>query len=508
MLSKLMDYAKLQTGSDLRGIAIEGGGKEVNLIPQVAKDIAYGFVKLLENKRNINCSKLKVAVGMDSRLSGPALKSAVIEELTYLGCIVYDCDMATTPAMFMTTVLENYKCDGSIMITASHLPYYYNGLKFFTREGGCENEDIKYILEQASKEEKYCSSSKGKVIKFNLINEYSKVLVNMIRSGVNLKEDYNEPLKGFKIIVDAGNGVGGFFAYKVLKELGADVEGSQFTDPDGNFPNHIPNPENKEAMESIRDAVLVHNADLGIIFDTDVDRAAIVSSNGIEINKNPLIALISSIILEEYPKSIIVTDSVTSTGLAEYITNLGGLHHRFKRGYRNVINEAKRLNNEGKESYLAIETSGHAALKENYFLDDGAYLIAKILVKMAKLSSEGKNLETLIKNLKVPQESNDLRLNIKTENFKEYGAEILKALENYVTELEGCNIVPNNYEGIRVDCDKGNGGGWFLLRLSMHEPVLSVYIETDSEGGTQIIIDKLMPFLEKYNKLDISTLLH
>ncbi|MHC1684419.1 MAG: phosphomannomutase/phosphoglucomutase [Clostridiaceae bacterium] len=506
MLLGLVKYDKLQNGSDIRGIAIETAEKEVNLIPKVAKFIAYGFVKLLENKRRVKGENLKVAVGMDSRLSGPELKSAVIEGLTDLGCSVYDCGMATTPAMFMTTVLDEYKCDGSIMITASHLPYYYNGLKFFTREGGCEKEDIKNILKVASEEKEYSVVTKGEVIKVNFIDQYSKLLVDTIRSGANSKDNYNEPLAGFKIIVDAGNGAGGFFAYKVLKALGADVEGSQFTDPDGTFPNHIPNPENKQAMESIRNAVLAHKADLGIIFDTDVDRAAIVDSTGMEINKNPLIALISSIILEEHPKSIIVTDSVTSTGLAEFIGRLGGVHHRFKRGYRNVINEAVRLNHEGKESHLAIETSGHAALKENYFLDDGAYLIAKILIKMARLNSEGKKLESLIKDLKIPAESNDFRLNIKTENFKEYGAELLKELEDYVKNIDGFTIVKDNYEGIRVDCNKNNGDGWFLLRLSLHEPVLPLNIESDIKGGSQLIINKLMPFLNNYNQLDLSNI--
>jgi len=224
-----------------------------------------------------------------------------------------------------------------------------------------------------------------------------------------------------------------------------------------------------------------------------------------EINKNALIALISSIILEEHPNSIIVTNSITSTGLGEFIDKLGGIHHRFKRGYRNVINEAVRLNNEGKESYLAIETSGHAALKENYFLDDGAYLIAKILIKMAKLNAEGRSVESLIKDLKVPCGSLDFRLEIKNDNFKEYGATIITDLQNYVKSTDGFSIV-NNYEGIRVTCNKTNGDGWFLLRLSLHEIVLALNIESDMKGGTQIIIDKLIPFLDKYNELDLSNI--
>ena len=230
---------------------------------------------------------------------------------------------------------------------------------------------------------------------------YGKGLANKIREGVNHPQHYETPLKGLKIILDAGNGAGGFYADKVLKPLGADTKGSQFLEPDGTFPNHIPNPENKEAMASICDAVIKNKADFGIIFDTDVDRGAAVDSEGHELNRNRLIALISSIVLKENPGSTIVTDSITSDGLTEFIEGeLKGIHHRFKRGYKNVINESIRLNNEGQESHLAIETSGHGAIKENYFLDDGAYLITKLLIELAKLRQENKSLTDLIANLK------------------------------------------------------------------------------------------------------------
>ena len=479
----------------------------LRLTNEVIKWISSGFLIWLENKKNIQSKNIKIAVGMDSRLSGPSLKSSVIDGLTSLGCDVYDCGMSTTPAMFMSTILENYKCDGAIMITASHLPYYYNGMKFFTENGGCDKEDIKNILTIADKQGFKCSDVKGTVHEINLIEEYSNLLINSIREGVASESSYDKPLSGFKIVVDAGNGAGGFFAHKVLKNLGADISGSQFTEPDGRFPNHIPNPENKEAMESIRKAVLDNNADLGIIFDTDVDRAAIVGSNGIEINRNALIALISSIILEEHPNTIVVTDSVTSTGLKEFIeTKLGGTHHRFKRGYRNVINEAIRLNDEGKECHLAIETSGHAALKENYFLDDGAYLISKILIKMAKLNREGKTIESLIEDLKLPFESCEYRIKISNENFREYGSVILDDLKTFIDKEADWDFVPNNYEGIRVSCKTEGSDDWFLLRLSLHEPVLALNVESDIKGGLQAILSKLKPFLSKYDQLDLSSL--
>lgn len=498
---------KLQNGTDVRGIAIEHTDFKVSLTSELAKLIASGFAVWLENKKHIKMENIKIAVGMDSRLSGPDLKLSIIDGLTSLGCDVYDCGMSTTPAMFMSTILENYKCDGAIMITASHLPYYYNGMKFFTEKGGCDKEDIKNILTIADKQQFKCSDVKGRVYEMGLIEEYSNLLINSIREGVASELTYDNPLSGFKIVVDAGNGAGGFFAHKVLKNLGADISGSQFTEPDGRFPNHIPNPENKEAMESIRKAVLDNKADLGIIFDTDVDRAAIVGSNGIEINRNALIALISSIVLEEHPDTIVVTDSVTSTGLKEFIeTKLGGTHHRFKRGYKNVINEAIRLNAEDKECHLAIETSGHAALKENYFLDDGAYLISKILIKMARLNREGKSIESLIEDLEMPFESIEYRVKISNENFKEYGLTILEDLKTFVKNDTSWDFVPNNYEGIRVSCASESENGWFLLRLSLHEPVLALNVESDVNGGLQTILNKLKSFLNKYNQLDLNNL--
>ena len=488
---------KLKNGTDIRGIAIDTKDNKKILTTEVVSLIGYGFSKWLKNK-NPNKANLKVAVGIDSRLSGPMLKEALKDALTKEGITVYDCGLSTTPAMFMTTILDNYKCDGAIMITASHLPYYYNGLKFFTLEGGCEKEDIDNIVKLASNKVNNSTDemiSPGEIKNIDLIEDYSKLLVDKVKKAVNIER----PLEGSKIIVDAGNGAGGFFATKVLKTLGADIEGSQYLNPDGNFPNHIPNPENKEAMESIRNAVLRSKADLGIIFDTDVDRAAIVSKSGEEINKNSLIALISAIVIEKDKGTTIVTDSITSTGLTEFITKLGGVHHRFKRGYKNVINEAKRLNKEGIDCPLAIETSGHAALRENYFLDDGAYLVVKILIEMSKLKKENKDISELIKELKHSLESEEKRIKITNEDFKDYGNTIIKELKEYAPSVDGWSVEPNNYEGIKINCKEEEG--WALLRMSLHEPVFVINIESDIKGGVKSIISKLECFMKSYSNL-------
>lgn len=495
-----MDYKKLQNGSDIRGVAIEGiEGQNVNLTEKVCTDIGRGFALwLIEKKGKTN---LRVAVGRDSRLSGETLCKWLCSAMVKSGLNVVDFNMASTPAMFMSTVTGGFNFDGSVMITASHLPFNRNGFKFFTSLGGLEKEDIKQILAYAESD-KQTSLPEGTLSCGDFMDTYSNILADKIRKATGEER----PLEGFKIVVDAGNGAGGFFVDKVLKPLGADTTGSRFLEPDGSFPNHIPNPENKEAMESITQAVIENKADLGIIFDTDVDRAGAVLSDGSELNRNRIIAMLSAILLREHPGTTIVTDSITSTGLAEFIAEKGGIHHRFKRGYRNVINESIKLNNNGQDSQLAIETSGHGALKENYFLDDGAYLVTKLLIELARGKKQGYTLSSLISTLKEPKESVEFRMNILLDDFKTYGQKVIDDLTEFAKTENGFSLAPNNYEGVRVNLDENNGNGWFLLRLSLHDPLLPLNIESNEVGGAKIIANKLYNFIKKYDKLDVSSI--
>ena len=286
-----------------------------------------------------------------------------------------------------------------------------------------------FILQQADWENVTWENNQGKITTGSLLDEYAKDLVNKIRLGINDKDHYEQPLTGRHIVVDAGNGAGGFFAEKVLVPLGADISGSQFLEPDGHFPNHIPNPDNKEAMKSIQEAVLTNKADMGVIFDTDVDRSALVDSNGDTLNRNNLIAVISAILIKENPGTTIVTSSATSEHLKTFIESLGGKQDRYITGYRNVINRAIQLTNDGIPTSLAIETSGHAALEENYFLDDGAYLVAKILMADAGLQKEGKDFSDLITSLKQPVETDEVRFKILPEDIQSTGAKVMEELK-------------------------------------------------------------------------------
>lgn len=502
MLDK--EWKQFKSGTDIRGVACEGvAGQEVTLTDNVIERMVSGFAVWLSKKLGKDASDLVIAVGHDSRISADRISAAVCRALTKAGITVYDCGLASTPSMFMITV--DRPCDGSVQITASHHPFNRNGLKFFTRDGGLDGPDIEQILLSAQEEEAPAEKDGGTIVPTDYMKEYCAHLRDVICKGVNA-EDYAHPLKGFHIVVDAGNGAGGFYAKGVLEPLGADINGSQFLEPDGHFPNHIPNPENEEAMRSVCAATLKAHADLGVIFDTDVDRGGAVDQKGEEINRNRLVAIASSIALEGNPGATIVTDSITSDGLKDYIENtLGGVHHRFKRGYRNVINEALRLNRAGVNCPLAIETSGHAALRENYFLDDGAYLVTKIIIKLAVLRRDGKSLESLLEPLAEPKEALEIRLPITQEAFRECGEKIIADLEAYAKE-HGWKIAPDNREGLRVSFGKGLGDGWFLLRLSVHDPIMPLNVESNTEGGNLCILKQLAEYLKMCEGLDLTPL--
>ena len=272
-----MKYTKLQNGSDIRGVALEGVKDEpVTLTLEAVFDLARGFARYLRAKTKKE--HLRIALGHDSRLSANDLCHSIVDGLLFEGVHVLDCGLASTPSLFMSTIFESIHADGAIMVTASHLPWNRNGMKFFDHDGGLNKEDIATIISLAEDLDA-TSKSGGKQTKEDLMGVYSDHLRSIIKEGVQAK-DYDHPLKGLHIVVDAGNGAGGFYANDVLAPLGADISGSQFLKPDGHFPNHIPNPEDSKAMASICKAVKDNHADLGIIFDTDVDRSSAVDHEG------------------------------------------------------------------------------------------------------------------------------------------------------------------------------------------------------------------------------------
>ncbi len=489
-------YGKLKSGTDIRGRAIASDTAPAILTEKAVVDLACAFALWIS--RRTDSARCRLAIGRDSRITGAAFQIAIINALRYAGLEIYDCGMFSTPAAFLTTQFPSMKADGSIMITASHHPSDINGLKFFTPDGGVNSEQLCEIIALAEKGEKLPVTATSAVVRRDFLRLYCDAISDMMRKGTGLFM----PFRGMKIAVDAGHGAGGFFATRILKPLGADISPSQFLEPDGTFPAHPPNPENKEAMESLKNRVLDTGADIGIIFDADADRCAVVASDGTEINRCALIALASAMILPEHEGATVVTDSVTTEGLRKFIEAHGGVQKRFKRGYRNVIDEAKRLCAMGVDAPLAIESSGHVAFSEHYFLDDGAYFIAKILVAFANLRKRGGKLTDLIDGLESPAEEGDIRLSFVTDGWRELADKITARLNGLSERL--LKLSSDNYEGVRAYVSHADG--YFIVRTSVHDPVLPIYIESNKTGGVKSIARFLYSFLNGFEGLDCTPL--
>lgn len=499
------NFDVLQNGSDIRGVAMEGvPGESINLDETAVQRLAKGFLYWLTSDTKKSASDMTITIGRDSRLSGESIAETFAESLRPYGVKIIDCGLASTPAMFMSTVFPEFNADGAVMITASHLPFNRNGLKFFSRKGGVDKGDITDMIVFAESDyilNNLMPAGAKPPEQGNLMEAYSAHLRKLILDGVG----NDAPLTGLKIAVDAGNGAGGFYATRVLEPLGADISASQFLEPDGHFPNHAPNPENEEAMIALTKTVTANKCDLGLIFDTDVDRSSAVDEQGREINRNGIVAMAAALIADKYPGTTVVTDSITSDELTEYLEGKLGLKHlRFKRGYRNVINKSIELNDAGTDSQLAIETSGHAAYKDNYFLDDGAFLATRIVIRAALLHAQGQNISSVIADLVEPCEAQEKRFSVKSADFAAYAGKVLDDLEVYVAngKMPGATLVKPNYEGVRVKF-AGDVSGWFLLRKSLHDPLMPINIESNRDGDCEKIFALVKPFLSQYDELDV-----
>lgn len=500
-----MQLLHLKSGTDVRGTAVNPENPEnIDLTDEAVRRITGAFVRFLEMQTAKQAGNLKLSVGHDSRVSAARIKTAVLQELTACGVQILDCSLCSTPAMFMTTQTEG--CDGAVQITASHHPWDRNGLKFFTRAGGLSGKELAGILQDAEQTPPHTGDA-IQAVQMDYLSKYCEQLKDLIRKGVNSPDRYDKPLTGLKIVVDAGNGVGGFYAEKVLAALGADTAGSRYLDPDGTFPNHIPNPENAAAMASIREATLSSGADLGVIFDTDVDRGGAVTSDGEELNRNRLVALAAALALQDAPGGSVVTDSVTSAGLTKFINGtLGGKHIRFKRGYKNVIDEAVRRCANGENAPLAIETSGHAAFRENFFLDDGAYLVTRIVIALCRQKRAGKALADYIADLEEPAQEAELRLKITAADFRACGERLIAYVNQMAQKTAGVMPASDSYEGTKIEFSAPEIQGFFIFRLSVHDPIIPVNFESAQPNGVLPMAAQLADWLSGQAGVDTAPL--
>jgi phosphomannomutase len=455
-------------------------------------------------------------------------------------------------------------CDGSVMVTASHLPSDRNGMKFFTTKyGGFQKNQIRRMIGLAQDHAQIWfnmgiippSSGPNAVfcnefvhwmpyyqqqLETKLLHQVggSDVLVAASTTSSLDSSPALRPLEGLKIVLNSGNGSGGFFQ-QVLQSLGANVDGSINVTPDPTFPQGIPNPENEKMVDATIRACELAHADLGILLDTDADRCGLVAPRQYSkhattdndsqhqqeyqptdyepINKNRLIALMGVIYARQSPGCAIVTDSVTSNGLATFLEkDLGLTHIRYLRGYANVIQKAKSIIELGiADAEVAIETSGHCAVRENGFLDDGTFTAVKVLGLLAQermkeglpstaaaAATPPKSLLDLISNLQELDEVIEFRLPVLDGSAAAMGLFDFVALEieALCDERGDWTVDRANLEGIRIST--GESGGYFLLRKSLHDPVFCLQVEAPSkDDAKQSIVQPLLQMIHSESRI-------
>ena len=227
------------------------------------------------------------------------------------------------------------------------------------------------------------------------------------------------------------------------------------------------------------------------------------------LSGNRLIALIAAILLDKDPGATIVTDSVTSSGLSRFISEWGGVHYRFRRGSRNVIEEAKRLNDEGIDCPLAIETSGHTAFRDNKFLDDGLYMATWLICEAYDLKRGGKTLSGLIDDLAEPVESTEIRLRIQDEEPLPVARAVIETVLSHTLDNPAWRLATDSREGVRIlfNLEDGVENAFFQLRMSVHEKATMVLnAESDVPGGVRKILSELCALLSDAPKIDLAPL--
>lgn len=538
-------------------------GSPSPLTPLAAYCFGYSFAKTLVRPNNGEEPPV-VCIGRDPRPHGSTLVQSFRQGAADFGAIVKDTGIATTPSMF--EFCRAGKCDGAVMVTASHLPIDRNGFKLFAAsKGGFNKADIRDLASDAAnvanlilKSQMLPTIAKGSIEQVDFMPHYAATLrdsiVREIKSGLVDKQHKEEdiisdiplPLAGLRIVLNSGHGSGGFF-YNVLHDLGADVSNCYSINiPDSTFPRGIPNPESETMVQETTEMCQEIGADIGIMLDTDADRCGFIvpascsttfpsdffCSDYQPLNRNRLIALLGRIFSEQSPGCAIVTDSVTSEGLATFLEkDLGLVHVRYIKGYANVINKAMELTQSGQvNAEVAIETSGHCAMKENGYLDDGTYTAVKVIACLAKVARERNNdmrvrstnpdennannvsansLLDLISSLEELDEVKELRIVVNDgslDTTESIFQGIYAAIEKECQQKSNLwELDVENLEGIRVRT--GNDGGFFMLRKSLHDPVLSLQVEGHSKADVRKeVVAPILQLIAEYtsNRIGIA----
>jgi phosphomannomutase len=412
---------------------------------------AFGTVAMREGQT-------KVAVGRDGRLSGPDLSAALMRGLAAAGVEVIDIGMATTPMLYFAA---NTLCASGIQVTGSHNPKDYNGFKMVMAGRAIYGDEIQYLHHMMAAENWELRAG-GSVRTVDVLPAYQARIV----SGIKLS-------RPMKIVVDCGNGIAGASAPGILRAIGCEVT-ELFSEVDGNFPNHHPDPSKPENLRDVMAALKAGDAELGLAFDGDGDRLGIVTKEGNTIYPDRQMMLFARDVLKRSPGGTIVFDVKCSQRLAPAIEAAGGVPLMFKTGHSLIKAKMKEI-----DSPLGGEMSGHIFFKERWYgFDDGTYAGCRLLEILSQSLDANAVLNALPTSFSTPE------LNVKCAEGQAHPlVNQLVAGFNFAAPAKLTTI-----DGLRVDWPDGFG----LIRASNTTPVLVLRFEGHTtEALTRIQTDMM-----------------
>ncbi len=418
----------------------------------VATDLTPDTVRLVGQAFATECLKQNVSevcIGRDGRLHSKVLSVALTEGLNSGGCNVIDVGMVPTPVLYFAT--HHLNTGTGIMVTGSHNPPEYNGLKMSMAGKTLYGDDITGLCNLIESGE--LNNASGGYREEALLDKYLERIVSDVKLA-----------RPMKIAVDCGNGVGGVIATQLFEKLGCEVT-ELFCDVDGNFPNHHPDPSKLENLQDVRAVIKENQLDLGLAFDGDGDRVGVIDNEQNIIWPDRQMILYAEDVLSREPGAMIIYDIKSSYHLGREITKMGGKPLMWKTGHSLIKAKMKETS-----AALAGEMSGHIFFKERWYgFDDGLYGAARMLELLSK--KEGTAAQIFAK---LPDSFNTPEIQIYFEEGEHYAfMEKFKAQAKF----EGTEI--STIDGMRVTWDKG----WGLIRPSNTTPCLVLRFEAEDEAS-------------------------
>ena len=390
----------------------------------------------------------RLVVGRDGRLSSDSLAKALIDGIVASGCGVVDIGQVPTPLVYFAC--EHLGTHSGVMVTGSHNPPEYNGLKIILAGKAIDGEALQKIYQRIEQGSFHFGSGSKNVA--NVIEDYIDRIVSDVKTT-----------RSIKVVIDCGNGVAGIIAPKLLQALGCEVI-ELYCDVDGNFPNHHPNPGQPENLQDLIAAVQQHEAELGIAFDGDGDRIGVVDANGQPIWPDRLMIMFAQDVLARQPGATIIYDVKSSNLLAEAISREGGKGLMWRSGHSIIKNKMKEVN-----AALAGEMSGHIFFKERWYgFDDGLYTSCRLLELLASDPLERTPTEVFSA---IPNRENTPEILI--DMYEDASRLFMQQLAD---EAQFSGAQMPTIDGMRADYPDG----WGLVRVSNTMPGLTLRFEADT----------------------------